>query len=59
MQNTLKVGLIQLAPVWLDRIKTTEKIIGYLQQAGEQGCQLVALGAEFRKADRQRLFDAG
>ncbi len=44
MTNKLKVGLIQIAPIWLDRLKTTEKIIDYLHQAGEQGCQLVTLG---------------
>ena len=44
MTNNLKVGLIQIAPVWLDRLKTTEKIIDYLHQAGKAGCQLVALG---------------
>lgn len=44
MKNILKVGLIQMAPIWLDRIKTTDKIIGYLHQAGEEGCHLVALG---------------
>ncbi len=44
MSNKLKVGLIQIAPVWLDRIQTTEKVISYLHQAGDQGCQLVALG---------------
>ena len=44
MKNELKVGLIQIAPVWLNRVKTTEKIIDFLHQAGKQGCQLVALG---------------
>jgi len=42
--SQLIVGLIQIAPVWLDRLKTTAKIIDYLHQAGQQGCQLVALG---------------
>jgi len=40
----LNVGLIQMAPVWLNRAKTTTKIIDYIHQAGAKGCQLVALG---------------
>jgi len=44
MDNTLKVGLIQIAPIWLDRKLTTEKIIDYLNQAGQQGCDLAVLG---------------
>jgi predicted amidohydrolase len=44
MNNTLKVGLIQIAPIWLDRKLTTEKIIDYLNQAGQQGCDLAVLG---------------
>lgn len=44
MSNALKVGLIQIAPVWLDRKLTTEKIIHYLNQAGQQHCELAVLG---------------
>ena len=43
-KQTLTVGLAQIAPVWLDRLKTTEKIIEYIHQAGGQGCQLIAFG---------------
>jgi len=44
MNSMLNVGLIQMAPVWLNRAKTTTKIIDYIHQAGAKGCQLVALG---------------
>jgi nitrilase len=44
MSKSIKVALAQIAPVWLDRLKTTEKIVGYIHQAGEQGCQLIAFG---------------
>ena len=40
----LKVGLAQIAPVWLDRKKTLVKILDYVAKAAEQGCQLVAFG---------------
>ena len=40
----LTVGIAQIAPVWLDREKTLEKIIHYTTLAGEDGCQLVAFG---------------
>ena len=42
--DSLKVGLVQIAPIWLDRAKTLEKVASYLAQAGEQKCDLVAFG---------------
>ena len=42
--DTLTVGLAQLAPVWLNRQKTLEKMIQRVQAASEQGCRLVAFG---------------
>ena len=43
-KNTLKVGLAQLAPIWLEKQKTIEKIEMYLENAGTQGCDLVVFG---------------
>ena len=43
----LSVGLAQIAPVWLDRNKTLEKIAQYVIKASEQGCQLVVFGEAF------------
>jgi nitrilase len=42
--DLLTVGLAQIAPVWLDRAGTLEKIIAYVDQAAVRGCQLVAFG---------------
>lgn len=42
--DQLTVGLAQIAPVWLDRRATIQKIIGYLEQAAVQHCRLVCFG---------------
>ncbi len=42
--DQLTVGIAQIAPVWLHRDKTLEKIVHYVQQAGKEGCRLVAFG---------------
>lgn len=42
--DTIKVGLVQMAPVWLNREQTLEKVKKYLHQAGEEGCHLVVFG---------------
>ena len=38
------VGLAQIAPVWLDRERTLEKILKYVHDAAAQNCQLVTFG---------------
>ena len=40
----LRIGLAQIAPVWLDRERTLYKIKSYVEQAAAQGCHLVAFG---------------
>ena len=42
--KSLKVGLAQIAPVWLDKEQTKEKIILYVQKAGAEECDLVIFG---------------
>ena len=42
--NKIKVALAQMAPVWLNKQKTTEKIEGYILEAGAKGCDLVVFG---------------
>jgi nitrilase len=42
--DSLQVGLVQMAPVWLDRAKTLDKVAGYVADAAKQGCDLVAFG---------------
>jgi len=44
--DTLKIGLAQFAPVWLNRQKTLEKALTYAEDAANQGCELVVLGGE-------------
>lgn len=40
----MKVGLAQIAPVWLDRAATLEKVAGFVSDAGSAGCDLVTFG---------------
>ncbi len=40
----LKIGLAQIAPVWLDKDKTIEKIIQYIDKAGAEKCDLAVFG---------------
>ncbi|UCG23215.1 MAG: carbon-nitrogen hydrolase family protein [Chloroflexota bacterium] len=43
-EDTLKVGLAQIAPVWLNRERTLAKVLEYVRDAAEAGCKLVAFG---------------
>jgi len=42
--HELKVALAQIAPVWLDRKRTLEKVHAALEEAGCQDCELVVFG---------------
>lgn len=42
--NLLKVGLAQIAPVWLNKEQTLAKIVSYVNDAGTQNCDLVVFG---------------
>ncbi len=42
--HELKVGLVQMAPVWLDRVATLQKVERFTQEAASSGCQLVVFG---------------
>jgi nitrilase len=44
MDDTIKIGLAQLAPVWLNKEKTLEKIAAYIHQAGDLACDLIVFG---------------
>lgn len=44
MKETLTVALAQIAPVWLDKEKTLEKIADILEEAGKQNAELVVFG---------------
>jgi len=42
--DILRIGLAQIAPVWLDKEKTKEKILKYIDKAGKANCDLVVFG---------------
>jgi predicted amidohydrolase len=44
LPDSIKVGLAQIAPVWLDREKTIQKVKNKIIQAGNEGCNLVVFG---------------
>jgi nitrilase len=43
-KDSITVGLAQIAPVWLDRERTLEKVLKYVEYAAEAECDLVAFG---------------
>lgn len=43
-KDLLTVGVVQMAPVWLQREPTLARMLGYLHQAGKEGCDLVVFG---------------
>ena len=44
MDHMLRVGLAQIAPVWLDRRATLAKMCGRVAEAATEGCALVCFG---------------
>ncbi len=42
--DTLHIGMAQMAPVWLDKKLTLEKIESFILQAADQKCELVVFG---------------
>lgn len=42
--NLLKIGLAQIAPVWLNKKLTLEKVLEYVNKAGAEKCGLVVFG---------------
>jgi nitrilase len=42
--HQITVGLAQIAPVWLQREPTLQKMLSYVSEAAAKGCQLVAFG---------------
>lgn len=44
--DTLKIGLAQFAPVWMNRQKTLEKALLLAEDAADRNCELVVLGGE-------------
>ncbi|MBN7817061.1 carbon-nitrogen hydrolase family protein [Algoriphagus pacificus] len=44
MENLLKVALAQIAPVWLNKYETLEKVKNSILEAASQGCELIVFG---------------
>jgi nitrilase len=44
MKNTLKIAMAQIAPIWLNKEKTIDKIKSFITDAGNQKCELVVFG---------------
>ena len=42
--DSLKVGIAQIAPVWLNREETIAKVVEYVKLAAKESCRLVAFG---------------
>lgn len=42
--DMLTVGLAQIAPVWLDRVRTLDKVAAWVERAGQAGCGFVVFG---------------
>lgn len=42
--RSITLGLAQIAPVWLDRARTLEKVCSWVEKAATDGCDLVAFG---------------
>ena len=40
----MRIGIAQIAPVFLDRDATIDKVVARLDEAGREGCSLVAFG---------------
>lgn len=43
-KDKINVGLAQIAPIWLNKEKTIEKIITYIEKAAAKKCSLVTFG---------------
>lgn len=44
MESTLRVALAQIAPVWVNRDATLEKVVQYTSDAADKGAKLVVFG---------------
>lgn len=47
MNNTLKIGIVQIAPVWLNKHKTIGKVKDYIEKASREQCELLVFGEAF------------
>ena len=47
MEHMLKVGMAQIAPVWLDKMATLEKIRATITEAASENTELLVFGEAF------------
>ncbi len=40
----IKVGIAQIAPIWLNKVETAKKVISYIENAAKESCDLVTFG---------------
>ncbi len=46
-KEIIKVGLAQIAPIWLNKFETINKVVDYIKMASEKGCSIVTFGEAF------------
>jgi nitrilase len=44
MDNTLKIAMAQIAPVWLNKTETLKKVEQYIKDAAKEKCELIVFG---------------
>ena len=44
MDNILKIAMAQIAPVWLDKLATIEKVEQFIIEAAKEKCELIVFG---------------
>jgi len=44
MDNTLKIALAQISPVWLDKTATLQKVENSIEEASKENCELIVFG---------------
>ena len=44
MKQKIKVGIVQMSPIWLNQKASIEKVIGYVKKAAKAKCSLVTFG---------------
>lgn len=44
MTSAITIGLAQIAPVWLLREPTIDKVVSWIQKGADQGCDVIAFG---------------
>ena len=44
MDNILKIAIAQIAPVWLDKLATIEKVEQFIIEAAKEKCELIVFG---------------